>query len=100
MQLLSFMSKVFKLICGLYTKNPLDWTKGSKTWQFKQKFIIQHFLQIHVAQKNHMEMEEDSQHFMSMIHQKDMGMNPDDILNMNLQSILILLKLDTRAERN
>lgn len=44
-----------------------------------------------------MEMEEDSQHFMSMIHQKDMGMNPDDILNMNLQSILILLKLDTRA---
>ena len=38
---------------------------------------------MHVAQKDHKETEEESAHFMTLMQQKVLGMNPDDIINMD-----------------
>jgi hypothetical protein len=38
---------------------------------------------VHVAQKDHKETEEESAHFMTLMRQKVLGMNPDDIININ-----------------
>ena len=38
---------------------------------------------MHMAKKDHKETEEESSHFMSLMRQKVLGIDPDDIINMD-----------------
>ena len=57
--------------------------KISSVNHFVKKTGLSHRVSTHVAQKDHKETEEESAHFMTLMRQKVLGMDPDDIINMD-----------------
>ena len=57
--------------------------KISSLNRFVKKTGISHCVSTHVMQKDHNETEEESAHFMTLMRQKVLGMDPDDIINMD-----------------
>ncbi len=57
--------------------------KISSVNRFVKKTGLSHRVSTHVAQKDHKETEEESAHFMNLMRQKVLGMDPDDIINMD-----------------
>ena len=57
--------------------------KISSVTRFVKKTGLSHRVSTHVAQKDHKETEEESAHFMNLMRQKVLGMDPDDIINMD-----------------
>jgi len=82
---LSCMSKASKptleLVCHLQ-KQDID-HKEVYNVLLPKKVGMTHHLLTHLAKKDYNETPEEFLCFMSMMHQKDTGMNPDDILNMD-----------------
>jgi len=53
----------------------------------------------HVAQKDHNETSEETLHLMSLMHQNVMGMNPDDIFNIDQSPITFLYHSNRTLDR-
>jgi hypothetical protein len=64
-------------------KNKSTKAKISSMNRFVKRAGLSHRVSTHVAQKDHKETEEESAHFMTLMRQKILGMNPDDIINMD-----------------
>jgi hypothetical protein len=57
--------------------------KKAIVFRFLKRVGLTHRVSTHVAQKDHHETLQESQHFISMMRHKVAGMNPDDVLNMD-----------------
>jgi hypothetical protein len=64
-------------------KNKSTKAKISSVNCFVKKTGLSHHVSTHVTQKDHKETEEESAHFMTLMRQKVLGMNPDDTINMD-----------------
>ena len=53
----------------------------------------------HFTQKDHKETEEESSHFVTLMRQKVLGMNPDDVINMDQTPILYTFPSNRTLEK-
>ena len=61
--------------------------KKAIVFHFLKRVGLTHRVSTHVAQKDHHEMLQESLHFISMMHRKVAGMDPNDVLNMDQTQI-------------
>jgi hypothetical protein len=66
---------------------------------FVEQGGLSHRVSIHVTQKNHKKTEEESSHFVVLMRQKVLGMNPDDVINMDRTPIPYTFPFDHTLEK-